>query len=161
MMFPWLLVAYEALRETPSGELQSWKRFVPTLPFFAVVGAYVAVRTLLFGLNTGQGPGGSRFAALLDIGAAAIDPTHVDYVAAYRHVGEVAYRHRDHRLLLLRVVVRRDASHCERSRWRADRCGSHGRHRRSRGLDGCRRWGRRRRNWCWSRSRTLRLRRRS
>ena len=67
VMFPWLLVAYEALRETPSGEQQSWKRFVSTLPFFAVVGAYVAVRTLLFGLNTGQGPGGSRLAALLDI----------------------------------------------------------------------------------------------
>jgi tetratricopeptide (TPR) repeat protein len=67
VMFPWLLVAYEALRETPPGTQQSWKRFVWTLPFFAVVGAYAAARTLLFGLNTGQGPGGSRLAALLDI----------------------------------------------------------------------------------------------
>ncbi len=67
VMFPWLLVAYEAMRETPPGTQQSWKRFAWTLPFFAVVGAYVAVRTLLFGLNTGQGPGGSRIAALLDI----------------------------------------------------------------------------------------------
>jgi protein O-mannosyl-transferase len=67
VMFPWLLVAYEAFREVPSGTQQSWKRFVWTLPFFAVVGAYVVVRTALFGLNTGQGPGGSRVAALLDI----------------------------------------------------------------------------------------------
>ena len=65
--FPWLLVAYEAMRENPPGTQQNWKRFVWTLPFFAVVGAYAAVRTLLFGLNTGQGPGGSRLAALLDI----------------------------------------------------------------------------------------------
>ena len=67
VMFPWLLVAYEALRETPPGTKQSWKRFAWTLPFFAVVGAYIAVRTLLFGLNAGPGPGGSRLAALLDI----------------------------------------------------------------------------------------------
>jgi tetratricopeptide (TPR) repeat protein len=67
VMFPWLLVAYEALRETPPGTEQNWKRFAWTLPFFAVVGAYIAVRTLLFGLNTGPGPGGNRIAALLDI----------------------------------------------------------------------------------------------
>jgi tetratricopeptide (TPR) repeat protein len=67
VVFPWLLVSYEALRETPPGTEQSWKRFVWTLPFFAVVGAYVAVRTLLFGLNAGEGPGGSRIAALLNI----------------------------------------------------------------------------------------------
>ena len=72
VMFPWLLVAYEALRETPAGTRegastqQGWKRFVWTLPFFAVVGAYLAVRTLLFGLNAGPGPGGSRMTALLD-----------------------------------------------------------------------------------------------
>jgi protein O-mannosyl-transferase len=67
MMLPWLVVAYEALREVPPGTQQSWKRFVWTLPFFAVVGAYLAVRTLLFGFNTGQGPGGSRLAAFLDV----------------------------------------------------------------------------------------------
>jgi len=67
VMFPWLLVAYEALREAPVGTQLGWKRFVWTLPFFAVVGAYVAERTLLFGLNTGPGPGGSRMAALGDI----------------------------------------------------------------------------------------------
>ena len=67
VMLPWLLVAYEALRETPSGTQHRWKRFGWTLPFFAVVGAYVAVRTMLFGLNTGSGPGGSRIAAFLDI----------------------------------------------------------------------------------------------
>ena len=66
VMLPWLLVAYEALREVPRGTQQGWKRFIWTLPFFAVVGAYVAARTLLFGLNTGPGPGGSRMAALLD-----------------------------------------------------------------------------------------------
>jgi hypothetical protein len=67
VMFPWLLVAYDALRVVPPGTKQGWKRFVWTLPFFAVVGAYTAVRTLLFGFNTGPGPGGSRLAALLDI----------------------------------------------------------------------------------------------
>lgn len=67
VMIPWMLVAYEAMRETPSGTRESWKRFAWTLPFFAVVGAYGAVRTLLFGLNAGPGPGGSRIAALLDI----------------------------------------------------------------------------------------------
>ncbi len=67
VMLPWMLVAYEAMRETAPGARQTWKRFLWTLPFFAVVGAYVAVRTLLFGLNTGPGPGGSRLAALADI----------------------------------------------------------------------------------------------
>jgi hypothetical protein len=67
VMFPWLLVAYEALRGTPPGTRPSWKRYAWTLPFFAVVGVYAAARTLLFGLNTGQGPGGSRVTALLDI----------------------------------------------------------------------------------------------
>jgi tetratricopeptide (TPR) repeat protein len=67
VMFPWLLVAYEALHENPAGMRQSWKRFLWTAPFFAVVGAYLAVRTALFGLNAGQGPGGNRLAALLDI----------------------------------------------------------------------------------------------
>jgi tetratricopeptide (TPR) repeat protein len=67
VMFPWLLVAYEALRETPPGTQQTWKRYLWTLPYFAVVAAYVAARTLLFGLNAGTGPGSSRIAALLDI----------------------------------------------------------------------------------------------
>src|SRR5580700_3928104 len=49
IMFPWMLVAYEGLREPASGTRQSWKRFFWTLPFFAVVGAYLAVRTALFG----------------------------------------------------------------------------------------------------------------
>jgi hypothetical protein len=67
IMFPWLLVPYEALREVPSGAPQTWKRYVWTLPFFAVVGAYLAARTFIFGLNAGQGPGGSRMGALLDM----------------------------------------------------------------------------------------------
>src|SRR5580704_15835526 len=67
VMFPWLLVAYEALREPPAGTTQTWKRFAWTLPFFGVVGAYLAVRTMLFGLNAGPGPGGSRIAAFVDI----------------------------------------------------------------------------------------------
>jgi hypothetical protein len=66
VMFPFLLVAYEALREAPSGWKQRGKGFLWTLPFFAVVGAYAVVRTLLFGLNTGPGPGGSRLTAFLD-----------------------------------------------------------------------------------------------
>ena len=71
VMYPWLLVAYEALRETtpdPSvGAVQRWKGLVWTLPFFAVVGAYAAVRTLLFGFGAGAGPGGTRLAGLSDI----------------------------------------------------------------------------------------------
>jgi hypothetical protein len=67
VMYPWLLVAYEAMRETTPETRQSWKRFVWTLPYFAVVGAYLVARTALFGLNAGQGPGGNRVAALLDI----------------------------------------------------------------------------------------------
>jgi tetratricopeptide (TPR) repeat protein len=67
VMFPWLLVAYEALREIPFGARRTWKRYVWTLPFFGIVASYVAARTLLFGLNTGPGPAGSRLAALRDI----------------------------------------------------------------------------------------------
>jgi len=66
VMFPFLLVAYEALGEAPLGTRQRWKGFLCTLPFFAVVGAYLIVRTLLFGFNTGPGPGGSRTTAFLD-----------------------------------------------------------------------------------------------
>jgi tetratricopeptide (TPR) repeat protein len=67
VMFPWLLVAYEALCETSPGTQQRWKRYLWTLPYFAVVAAYVAARTLLFGLNAGTGLGSRRIAALLDI----------------------------------------------------------------------------------------------
>jgi tetratricopeptide (TPR) repeat protein len=67
VMFPWMLVAYEALRESPPASEKGWKRFAWTIPFFAVVGAYLAVRTLLFGLNTGPGPSGNRLAALADM----------------------------------------------------------------------------------------------
>jgi Flp pilus assembly protein TadD len=70
VMFPFLLVAYELLRETRADVPQAKSRLRPlawTLPFFAVVGAYVAVRSFLFGLNTGPGPGGSRLAAFLDM----------------------------------------------------------------------------------------------
>ena len=67
VMLPWLLVAYEALREVPSGTPQRWKRYVWTLPFFGVVVSYAGVRTLLFGLNAGPGPGGNRLAALWDM----------------------------------------------------------------------------------------------
>jgi tetratricopeptide (TPR) repeat protein len=65
-MLPWVLVAYEALRDLPRGASQWWKRYVWTLPFFAVVGVYAMVRTLLFGHNLGPGPGGSRLAAFAD-----------------------------------------------------------------------------------------------
>lgn len=66
-MFPWMLVAYEALRETQPGTERSCKRFLWTLPFFAVVGAYALVRATLFGLDSGFKVGGSRLAAFLDI----------------------------------------------------------------------------------------------
>jgi tetratricopeptide (TPR) repeat protein len=72
VMFPWLLVAYEWLREPAAGERHGWKQFVWTVPFFAIVGAYLGVRTLLFGPNLGPGPGGTRAAALLDIPLVAI-----------------------------------------------------------------------------------------
>lgn len=69
-MFPWILVAWEALRETPRETPQDmgrwWRRFVWTIPFFAVVAIYIAIRTFLFGNNLGPGPGSSRLAALAD-----------------------------------------------------------------------------------------------
>jgi protein O-mannosyl-transferase len=65
-MFPWVLVAYEALREKPPGEGRKWSRFAWTLPFFGLIAAYMMVRTMLFGHNLGPGPGGSRLAALAD-----------------------------------------------------------------------------------------------
>lgn len=65
-MLPWVLVAYEALRENPPGTARKWLKYAWTLPFFAVVAAYLAVRTLLFGSNLGPGPGGSRMGAFAD-----------------------------------------------------------------------------------------------
>jgi protein O-mannosyl-transferase len=66
-MLPWMLVAYEALRDRQKNELHPSKRYVWTLPHFAVVAGYLALRTRMFGLNTGPGPGGNRLAALADI----------------------------------------------------------------------------------------------
>ena len=67
VMFPGMLVAYEALRQTPAEGERIWKQLVWTLPFFAVVGAYLAVRTALFGFNTGPGPGPNHLKPFLDI----------------------------------------------------------------------------------------------
>lgn len=72
VMVPWMFVAYEWVRETPPGAKRSWKRFLWTLPFFAVVGAYLAVRTMLFGLNSGAPLGENRLAAFLDIPLVAV-----------------------------------------------------------------------------------------
>jgi tetratricopeptide (TPR) repeat protein len=67
-MVPWLLVAYEAIRETlPGTPRQSRRRFAWTLPFFGVVGAYAGVRAVLFGFSAGTGPGGDRIATFLDM----------------------------------------------------------------------------------------------
>jgi tetratricopeptide (TPR) repeat protein len=66
VMFPWILIAYEAMREMPSGMTRRWRQFAWTLPYFAVVGTYGIVRTVLFGRNLGPGAGGSRTAALVD-----------------------------------------------------------------------------------------------
>jgi tetratricopeptide (TPR) repeat protein len=65
-IFPLALVACEVLRESPEGKQRWGKRLVWTLPFFGVVAAYAAVRTLLFGGNLGPGPGMDRMAALWD-----------------------------------------------------------------------------------------------
>ena len=65
-IFPLALVAYEILREGPPGPQRWGKRLVWTLPFFGVVAAYAAVRTLLFGRNLGPGPGMDRMVALWD-----------------------------------------------------------------------------------------------
>ena len=64
VMYPLMLVAYEALREPREGERQTWARFAWTLPFFAVIGGYFLVRSALFGLSSGPGPGGGRVAGL-------------------------------------------------------------------------------------------------
>ena len=65
-MLPLALVAYDVLRERPPGPQRWGKRLVWTLPFFGVVVAYAAVRTLLFGGNLGPGPGANRLSALWD-----------------------------------------------------------------------------------------------
>jgi protein O-mannosyl-transferase len=71
-IFPLALVAYEALRERPPGTSRWARQLVWTLPFFVVVAAYGATRTLLFGNNLGPGPGYGpgpdmdRFSALWD-----------------------------------------------------------------------------------------------
>lgn len=66
-MFPWILVAYEALREAPPEERRQWKHYVWTLPFFGVVAAYTWVRTLLFGRNLGQASPGLHLSVLVDM----------------------------------------------------------------------------------------------
>jgi tetratricopeptide (TPR) repeat protein len=66
VMYPWILVAYEALREAPPEARPGWRRFVWTLPFFGIVASYLLIRTWLFGPNLGPGPGGSRLAAVAD-----------------------------------------------------------------------------------------------
>jgi len=65
-VLPLALVAYEALREPPPGPRRWGKQLVWTLPFFGVVAAYAAARTLLFGGNFGPGPGTDRLSALWD-----------------------------------------------------------------------------------------------
>ena len=65
-MLPLALVAYEVLRERPSGPQHWGKLLVWTLPFFGVVAAYTTVRTMLFGGNFGPGPAAGRLSALWD-----------------------------------------------------------------------------------------------
>ena len=65
-IFPFVLIAYEILREHPAHPQHWTKRLAWTLPFFGVVAAYAAVRTLLFGRDLGPGPGTDRLSALLD-----------------------------------------------------------------------------------------------
>lgn len=66
-MLPWLLVAYEVMRENPQGARRNWRNLAWTLPFFCVVGGYAIVRTMLFGFGAGSGPGGNRLATFLDM----------------------------------------------------------------------------------------------
>jgi tetratricopeptide (TPR) repeat protein len=66
-MYPWLLIAYEALRELPSGStVRRWKQVAWTLPFFAVVGIYSLARLLLLGRTVGTAPGSVRLEAFRD-----------------------------------------------------------------------------------------------
>jgi tetratricopeptide (TPR) repeat protein len=65
-IFPLVLLAYEILREHPAYPQHWTKRLAWTLPFFGVVAAYAAVRTLLFGRDFGPGPGTDRLSALWD-----------------------------------------------------------------------------------------------
>jgi Flp pilus assembly protein TadD len=63
-MLPWVLFSYEVFRKVPRDGGPRWKRFALMLPYFVVVAAYGVARYLLFGNN---GPGGSRWSALVDI----------------------------------------------------------------------------------------------
>lgn len=68
LMVPWLVVAYEVFQGSPENTFLSYRRFLWSVPYFGLVGAYLAVRTFLFGLNLGPGPdiqGISRLAAFL------------------------------------------------------------------------------------------------
>jgi tetratricopeptide (TPR) repeat protein len=68
LMLPWLVVAYEVFQGTAETNFLTYRRFFWSLPYFGLVGAYLAVRTFLFGLNLGPGPdtqGISRLAAFL------------------------------------------------------------------------------------------------
>ena len=66
-MFPWLLVAYEALCDDAEGTAKGLKKFVWTAPFFAIVGVYVIIRSMLFGLSSGSAQAGNHLTQLLDI----------------------------------------------------------------------------------------------
>src|SRR5260370_18389975 len=65
-IFPLVPLAYDIRRESSPGPQRWRKRLVWTLPFFGVVAAYAAVRTLLSGRNLGPGPGTDRLSALWD-----------------------------------------------------------------------------------------------
>jgi protein O-mannosyl-transferase len=57
-MIPWILVAYEFFRGDAKFPSRDWKRYGWTLPYFAVVAAYAAVRASLFGATVWPGSGG-------------------------------------------------------------------------------------------------------
>jgi tetratricopeptide (TPR) repeat protein len=68
LMIPWLILAYEVFQGSPENTFLSYRRFFWSVPYFGLAGAYLAVRTFLFGLNLGPGPdiqGISRLAAFL------------------------------------------------------------------------------------------------
>jgi tetratricopeptide (TPR) repeat protein len=68
LMLPGLIVAYEVFQGSPENGSPSYRRFFWSVPYFGLVGGYLAVRTFLFGLNLGPGPdiqGLSRLAAFL------------------------------------------------------------------------------------------------
>lgn len=63
-MLPFLLTAYEALREIPADRKRQSTQLTWVLPFFGIVAAYTIVRTLLFGRQPASGLGLSRWALL-------------------------------------------------------------------------------------------------